>query len=86
CPRWRWPTRASRACSSCSAKFGSDLNDQGGGGNPAVFLLAVRTARASKPKIFAPILIPSEPTPGMVVKIWIFDGPLTQSVTVANHI
>jgi hypothetical protein len=39
-----------------------------------------------KAKIFTSILISSEPTAAMVVKIWIFGGPLTQSVTVANHI
>jgi hypothetical protein len=39
-----------------------------------------------KAKIFTLILISSEPTAAMVVRIWIFGGPLTQSVTVANHI
>ena len=45
-----------------------------------------RKEKASKQKIWASILIPSEPMAGMVVKIWIFGGLLTQLVTAANHI
>ncbi len=41
CPRCRWPTSRSRACSSCCAEPGSAPRDQGGGGNPAAFDLSV---------------------------------------------
>ncbi len=36
CPRCRWPTSRSRACSSCSAKLSgvAKTNDRGGGGQP----------------------------------------------------
>jgi hypothetical protein len=45
----------------------------------------VRT-KAPKQRICPSILIPSEPDGRMLMKIWIFAGLPTQSVTLANHI
>ncbi|HJY06495.1 MAG TPA: hypothetical protein VJ323_09265, partial [Bryobacteraceae bacterium] len=75
----------SRACCSCFAKT-RDINDQGGGGDPAAFFLVVETEESSMQKIWASILISTERMAGKVLKMWILAGLLTHSVTVANHI
>jgi hypothetical protein len=46
----------------------------------------LREEKASFGKIWAAILISSEPMAGMVLRIWISAWLLTQMVTVANHI